>query len=275
MFIYLFVVVWVKFCLFFFLYSVTMHRRLSPLSQLPKPLMAIRRLVVSLISDQVYFTFLYRHTKNNIHNREGGRKENKQTQTWVSSKCKKGEVCNTFLAFCELSWAYIWAKFPQCHQECWLIFSSWLSQHLRPHIPAVACSLLVTALFCPLLCFASFSWLSASPNFCQLPCSLPWSLLLWDVSSLVLFRSCGRSRTQSLCVGFTPKQTKGSSDLHSYPHNKCPISCHNSIYMQNYFWRLACWRRKATGHKFQDEFLYMLRTEGIFIDKQCYLLSYA
>ena len=33
------------------------------------------RLVVSLISGQGYYTFLYRHTKHNMHNREGGRKE--------------------------------------------------------------------------------------------------------------------------------------------------------------------------------------------------------
>ena len=54
-------------------------------------------LVVSLISSQGYFTFLYKHTK---HNREGGRKENKQSQTWVSSKHKKGKVCDTCVAFC-------------------------------------------------------------------------------------------------------------------------------------------------------------------------------
>ena len=34
-------------------------------------------LVVSLISGQGYFTFLYGRTEHNIHNREGGRKENK------------------------------------------------------------------------------------------------------------------------------------------------------------------------------------------------------
>ena len=53
--------------------------------------------VVSLIFSQGYFTFLYGHQKHNIHNREGGRKENKQTRTWVSTKRKKGEVCDTFV----------------------------------------------------------------------------------------------------------------------------------------------------------------------------------
>ena len=59
------------------------------------------RQVVSLISGQGYFIFLYRHTKHNIHNWKSGGKENKQTRSWVRSKHKKGEVCDTFLAFCE------------------------------------------------------------------------------------------------------------------------------------------------------------------------------
>ena len=35
------------------------------------------RLVVSLISGEEYSTFLYGRIKDNIHNQEGGRKENK------------------------------------------------------------------------------------------------------------------------------------------------------------------------------------------------------
>ena len=72
------------------------------------------RQVVSLISGQGYFTFLYEHTKNNIHNRESGRKENKQTRTWVSSERKKGEVCDTFAQLSVHLWvarACIQAKF--------------------------------------------------------------------------------------------------------------------------------------------------------------------
>ena len=49
------------------------------------------------ISSQGYFIFLYGHTKHSIHNWEGERKENKQTRTWVSSKFKNGEVCDTFV----------------------------------------------------------------------------------------------------------------------------------------------------------------------------------
>ena len=114
-------------------------------------------LVISLISSQRYFTFLYRHTKHNIHNREGGRIENKQTWTRVSSKHNKGEVCDTFLAFCEPLHGCIWERFPQSNQKRWLILSHWPTQHLSPQVLAVACSLLLTALFCWLLCSASFS----------------------------------------------------------------------------------------------------------------------
>ena len=55
-------------------------RRPTPLYQLPLSLMAIRsdRLVVSLIFDQGHYTFLYRCAK---HNREGGGKMNKRTNT--------------------------------------------------------------------------------------------------------------------------------------------------------------------------------------------------
>ena len=154
--------------------------------------------MVSHISGQGYFTFLYGHTKHNIHNREGGRKENKQSRTWVSSKRKKGEVCDIFLAFCELSRACIRAKFPQSYQECKLILSRWPTRHLSPHILEVAFSLLRTALFCWFLCSAFFSWLSASPDFSRLVCSASFSVLPWDLLSLVFFRSHGRSRVQAL-----------------------------------------------------------------------------
>ena len=86
--------------------------------------------------------------------------ENKQTQTWVSSKCKKGKFCDTFLAFCELLRACLRAKFSQSHQECWLILSCWPTQHPSPQN-----KLLLS------------SRLSASPDFCRLPCSVHFSVL--------------------------------------------------------------------------------------------------
>ena len=88
------------------------------------------------------------------------------------------------------------------------------STHPSSRLPSTFddCSHLSSALLCLLLCSASF-------------CSLR------NLPSLVLFQSRGKSRAQALCVGFTPKQTKGSFDLHPRQHtqrNKCHPSCHVS-----------------------------------------------
>ena len=72
---------------------------------------------------------------------------------------------------------------------------------------------------CPVLsfsldCFFFSVLLSAffcSGTFCSALCFL----LFWDLPFLVFFRSRGRSHAQALCVGFAPKQTKGSSEWHS------------------------------------------------------------
>ena len=178
-------------------------------------------LVVSLISGKEYFKFLYGHTKHNIHNREGGRKENKQTRTWVSSKRKKGEDCDTFLAFFELSRVCIRAKFPRMLTHPLTLANPALTPQVLTL--AVACSLLPTALFCPLLCSASFSWLSASPDFCRLPCSLPWSLLSTSVDS----RTFLSSSSSGLVGNLTPKQKNLLTD--TYPHNEYPTSCHTGL----------------------------------------------
>ena len=75
-------------------------------------------------------------------------------------------------------------------------------------------------------CLSDFCWLVSSlPDSHLLTDSFSWLVCpvdcLWDLPSLILFRSRGRSRARALCVGFAPKQTKGSSewltrkDLHS------------------------------------------------------------
>ena len=40
--------------------------------------------------------------------------------------------------------------------------------------------------------------------------------LLWDLPSLLHFRSHGRSHPQALCTGFAPKQTNRFSDRHTH-----------------------------------------------------------
>ena len=141
------------------------------------------RQVVSLMSSQGYFTFPYGHTKHNIHKRESGRKEKKkQTWTWVSSKRKKGEICDTF------------EQLFVDQQAISSVYSSEIPTK-SPGMQGVDCSLQSTALFCPLLCSAFLPRLSASYDFCRLPCSVDcffYSLLgpsfprllpvLWEIS---------------------------------------------------------------------------------------------
>ena len=116
----------------------------------------------------------------------------------------------SFLCICEISRACIRAKFPQSHQERWLILSSWPTWPLAPHVLAV-----------------TFHWPSASPDFCRLlfPADCPvlstalvCSALFCCLSSSVFFQSRGRSRAQALCVGLEPKQTKRSSYWHTPTH---------------------------------------------------------
>ena len=136
-------------------------------------------LVVSHISSQGYFTFLYGHKKHNIHNREGGRKENKQTQTWISFKRKKREVCDTFLAFYELS--------QVCIQSEILTKGSGMLTHpftlANPPSGSTdpsSCSLLPTVVFCRLLLTA------LGPSF---PHLLPVSWKISRAISLSWFRT--------------------------------------------------------------------------------------
>ena len=64
---------------------------------------------------------------------------------------------------------------------------------------------------CPaLISWLTFSWLLSPANF------------PWDLPSLVLLRSRGRSRAQALCVSFAPKQTKRSSDWFPHPQKRMP-----------------------------------------------------
>ena len=51
--------------------------------------------MVFLIYGKGYFTLLYQHIKYTTEWVE--EKKNKQSRAWVSSKRKKGEVCDTFV----------------------------------------------------------------------------------------------------------------------------------------------------------------------------------
>ena len=77
-----------------------------PLSQPPKPLIAIRSSSgFSHLLPGVFHISLWTHKTQHTQPR-GWRKREKQTWTWVSSKRKKGEVCDTF-ALCSV---HLWAS---------------------------------------------------------------------------------------------------------------------------------------------------------------------
>ena len=139
------------------------------------------RPVVSLISGHRHFTFLYGHTRHNIYKREGGRKEDKQSRTWVSSKCKKEKVV-TLSQHSVLLWAIVSvysSEIPtkslgtQTHP---LTLANPASGSTGPSswLPPTSVSrcLLQTALFCQLVSYALL-WDLAFPR------SLPVS---WEIS---------------------------------------------------------------------------------------------
>ena len=117
------------------------------------------RVVVSLISGQGYFIFLYGRTKQNIHNREGGSKENKQTRSWASSKCKKGDFVTLL-----------------CSSPC---IASVYSSEIPTKSPGM---LMLTALSCRLPCSVHFSVLHLS-----LDCRLPPTFVRYPFLSTDLF----------------------------------------------------------------------------------------
>ena len=64
---------------------------------------------------------------------------------------------------------------------------------------------------------ALISWLNfsslLSPADCPRLLTVSFSLL-WNLPFIVFFQSRGRSRAQARCLGFAPKQIKGSADWH-------------------------------------------------------------
>ena len=78
------------------------------------------------------------------------------------------------------------------------------------------CPVLSTGLFCSLLLTVLFNPLLSTDSLC----------LLWDLPSLVHFRSRSRSRPQALCVGFALNRQKDSlTDTHTN-RNECYPSCY-------------------------------------------------
>ena len=169
-----------------------------------KPLIAIRsnRLVVSLISDQGHYIFLYGHIKPN---QEGGRKE--QTP---SSKCKKGEDYMTLLCsspcICRLSRACIL-------RETSTKALGMLTHLLTALLPSSHCFLLLTVSFSGQLSQADCSllpsfvnWLSLSSLGPFLPLPLPVSREISPSGPLCGFHAKAHKEILWLACTHTPTQ---------------------------------------------------------------------
>ena len=156
-------------------------------------------LVVSLIFGQAYFTFLYGHTKHNIHNREDGRKENNKHGLGLAPSARREEFVTLLRCspcICRLLRACIRTKFPQSHLECWLIFSRWPT---RPDSTGSSS------------CLSSLDYRlpPTSVDWSVLPPSLDWLLLLRDLPfPRPLPDSWEISHASPLC-GFHAKTDKG------------------------------------------------------------------
>ena len=177
-----------------------------PLFQPTKLLMAIR--IVLWFFSSLARGISHSFTKTQNTQLRGWKKRRTNNH---SARREKLVTLLCILCFCGLTWVCTRVKLPQATSNADL--SSCVGQ--------------------PGIC-RSTGLSSHLSDFCWLVSSLPCSHLLtdlssadcpWDLPSLVLFWSRRRSHAQALCVGFTPKQTKGSFDWH--PHTECPTSCHH------------------------------------------------
>ena len=178
------------------------------------------RLVVSLIFGPGYFTFLYGHAKYNIHNQEGGGKRTNKHELGLAPSARREKfvtLLHSFLCICELSRACIRAKFPQSHQERWLILSRWPTWPLGPQVLVVGfLRLLLTALSCRLHSSADYPVLSAL--FCS------WTFLPSSSSGLV------GNLARKPFVWVLRQNKQRDPLIGTYTHrNVCNPSCHTLI----------------------------------------------
>ena len=175
----------------------------SPLSQPPKPLMAIRssRGLSHLRPEVFHISLQYTLDTACTIERWKKRRTNKHGLGLVPSARRENFVTLLccFLCICGLSWARIRAKFPQSRQEFSLILSRWPTrplgpQVLAPRLAVISFWFLLTAL----------SWWLLSSVHCPGPCftSSPSGLVGNLTRKLFLWVS-------------RQKQTKEYSDWHS------------------------------------------------------------
>ena len=145
----------------------------------------------------------------------GGGKEKTQSRTWVSSKRKKGEVCDTFLAFCA-SVGYCERVFERNSHKVTRNADS--SSHVDQ--PGLWVHTSEQSTFPQLLLNA-------------LSCRLPRSLVSYSLSlsgTFIPSFSSGLSRKLFVWVSRQNRQRDPLSDTHTH-RNECHPSRHNNNHL--------------------------------------------
>ena len=162
--------------------------------------------MVSLISGLEHFTFLYKHTRHNVHKKWKKRRISKHGLGLAPSarRLKSVTLFCSFLCICGLSRVCIQAKFPHSHKERWLILSCWPTWPLGPQVldpPQAVASLwlLLTALSSWLLSSFYCPWTLPSLIFFR----FPWEIL----RAIPLCGSCAKTdkRILLLVLPYTQK----------------------------------------------------------------------
>ena len=174
--------------------------------------------MVSLISDQGYYTFLYGNTKLN---RKGGRKEQTNKHRLGSApSAGRGK----WHVLCIL-WANA-SVYSQSRLQSWHLLALVNPAAVGQQVLAVV--FLTSVYWSPLFpiliswpCPSLDCYLKPTVLFCSLLLTVLFCLLS-DHPSLVHFRSRGRSRMQALCLGLAPKQRDRLTGTHTHRYNECP-----------------------------------------------------
>ena len=202
-----------------------------PLSKLPKQLMAIRSSsgFSHLRSGEFHISLRTRKTQ---HTQPRRWKKREQTWTWVCYKCKKEEVCDSFVplsvhlqAITSVYSSEIPTKSPGMLTHLLTLAnlasgSTHPTSRLSP--TSVDCSLLSNSVFCPLLLTVGFPWLLSTALFCWLVCfvSLSWLIPSLDSGTFLPSSSPGHEGniTCKPFVGFSRQNRQRNLLTGTHPH---------------------------------------------------------
>ena len=139
-------------------------------------------------------------------------------ESLVSFKRKSGKVCDIFVQLSVNLLAIV---------SVYLRETSTKPLGMLTHLLALVIPASIGQQVRAAAAFLTVNWLDLSTGLCY---SLLLTVSFWPLSnlpSLVHFRSRERFRAQAVCVGFAPKQRKGSSEWHPHTttaHHRVTVS---------------------------------------------------